>query len=190
MANSTTSPDHIRTMFSRAMSDMYRQEVPQYGTLMELVADVNAQTLDRKPGLKASLERAGELERLDIERHGAIRLGTAEELFTIRRVFAVMGMYPVGYYDLSVAGVPVHSTASARSKTAPCVRIPFGFLRRCCASTSSRIRSCATRPRPFWLAVRIFTARTIELIEEFERAGSTAAGGRIRSRGAGDIPLA
>ena len=29
----------------------------------------------------------------------------------LRRLFAVMGLYPVGYYDLSVAGVPVHSTA-------------------------------------------------------------------------------
>ncbi len=29
----------------------------------------------------------------------------------MRRVFAVMGMFPVGYYDLSTAGVPVHSTA-------------------------------------------------------------------------------
>ena len=27
---------------SRAMSDMYRQEVPQYGTLLDLVADINA----------------------------------------------------------------------------------------------------------------------------------------------------
>jgi uncharacterized glyoxalase superfamily metalloenzyme YdcJ len=29
----------------------------------------------------------------------------------MRRVFAVMGMFPVGYYDLSTAGVPVHATA-------------------------------------------------------------------------------
>ena len=33
-----------------------------------------------------------------------------EELAGLRRLFAVMGMYPVGYYDLSPAGVPVHST--------------------------------------------------------------------------------
>ncbi|RNK48461.1 2-oxoadipate dioxygenase/decarboxylase family protein, partial [Xanthomonas vasicola] len=43
--------------------------------------------------------------------HGAIRVATAAELATLRRLFAVMGMQPVGYYDLSVAGVPVHSTA-------------------------------------------------------------------------------
>ena len=33
--------------------------------------------------------------------------GTAAELAMMRRVFAVMGMAPVGYYDLSQAGVPV-----------------------------------------------------------------------------------
>lgn len=98
-------------MFSRAMSDMYRDEVPLYGQLLELVAQVNAQTLNEQPALNAQLLDDNELDRLNLERHGAIRLGTAEELFTARRLFAVMGMEPVGYYDLSVAGVPVHATA-------------------------------------------------------------------------------
>ncbi len=34
-----------------------------------------------------------------------------QELRVIGRMFRVMGMYPVGYYDLSMAVVPVHSTA-------------------------------------------------------------------------------
>ncbi|MBA2779483.1 2-oxoadipate dioxygenase/decarboxylase HglS [Billgrantia kenyensis] len=103
--------DQIRDLFSRAMSEMYRQEVPQYGTLVELVETVNREVLDADPALAAELEANGELARLDVERHGAIRVGTPEELAMLRRLFAVMGMYPVGYYDLSVAGVPVHSTA-------------------------------------------------------------------------------
>lgn len=40
MANTITA-DEIRENFSQAMSAMYQQEVPQYGTLTELVADVN-----------------------------------------------------------------------------------------------------------------------------------------------------
>lgn len=40
MANTITA-DEIRESFSQAMSAMYQQEVPQYGTLLELVADVN-----------------------------------------------------------------------------------------------------------------------------------------------------
>lgn len=75
---------------------MYRREVPAYGTLIDIVGRINAE----HEGIRS-----------DGERHGAIRLGTAEELSLIRRVFAVLGLHPVGYYDLSVAGLPVHSTA-------------------------------------------------------------------------------
>lgn len=103
--------DEIRSMFSTAMSDMYRAEVPQYGTLMELVAEINQGKLDADATLRDRLEHNDELDRIDLERHGAIRLGKPEELYNMRRLFAVMGMHPVGYYDLSVAGVPVHSTA-------------------------------------------------------------------------------
>lgn len=103
--------DQIRDMFSRAMSEMYRQEVPQYGTLIELVETINRELLDANPTLAMELDQSGELARLDVERHGAIRVGTAQELAMLRRLFAVMGMHPVGYYDLSMAGVPVHSTA-------------------------------------------------------------------------------
>jgi uncharacterized glyoxalase superfamily metalloenzyme YdcJ len=52
------NPDDIRTLFSRALSDMYRAEVPQYGALLELVADINDETLRRDRDLRASLERA------------------------------------------------------------------------------------------------------------------------------------
>lgn len=88
--------DLLRADFSQALSDMYRTEVPAYGTLIDIVGQINA---------------VHEGIRSDGERHGAIRLGTAEELNLIGRVFAVLGLHPVGYYDLSVAGLPVHSTA-------------------------------------------------------------------------------
>ncbi len=105
------SKDEIRSRFSRAMSVMYQQEVPQYGALLSLVHDINAEVLDADPALKKALQQQSELNRLDVERHGAIRVGSPAELKGIAQIFAVMGMYPVGYYDLSVAGVPVHSTA-------------------------------------------------------------------------------
>ncbi|MFY0728922.1 VOC family protein [Pseudomonas sp. NFX15] len=105
------SPDLIRQRFSKAMSDMYREEVPLYGALMELVEQTNRHLLDSDQQILQQLTSTGEIERLDLERHGAIRVGTAEELATLARLFAVMGMQPVGYYDLTPAGVPVHSTA-------------------------------------------------------------------------------
>ncbi|PBP52295.1 DUF1338 domain-containing protein [Pseudomonas syringae] len=104
-------PDQIRAGFSRAMSQMYKHEVPLYGTLMALVSEVNEQVMNHDSSVLDSLRQTGEIQRLDMERHGAIRVGTAQELATLARLFAVMGMQPVGYYDLSAAGVPVHSTA-------------------------------------------------------------------------------
>lgn len=68
------SPDQIRSWFAQAMSDMYRSEVPLYGDLMSLVAQVNAQTLQADPALAARLQRNDERARLDLERHGAIRV--------------------------------------------------------------------------------------------------------------------
>src|SRR3990167_10605879 len=78
---------------------------------MALVAETNSTVMASDKAVSDHLQRTGEIERLDMERHGAIRVGTPEELATIARLFAVMGMQPVGYYDLTPAGVPVHSTA-------------------------------------------------------------------------------
>ncbi len=125
MTEAMLPADAIRTLFSRAMSAMYRTEVPAYGTLMELVQAVNAECLEADPTEARRLQDLGELERISEERHGAIRLGTAAELAMMRRLFAVMGMYPVGYYDLSVAGVPVHSTAFRPVEEAALARNPF-----------------------------------------------------------------
>jgi hypothetical protein len=71
------SPDLIRQRFSKAMSDMYREEVPLYGALMELVEQTNRDVLARDPDIARQLDSTGEIQRLDMERHGAIRVGTA-----------------------------------------------------------------------------------------------------------------
>lgn len=105
------SADSIRSQFSAAMSNMYRQEVPAYADLLTIVNQVNQAVLDKDDLASWHLDSSEDLPRISQERHGAIRLGTAEELSMIRRVFAVMGMYPVGYYDLVKAGIPVHATA-------------------------------------------------------------------------------
>lgn len=164
-------PDEIRTQFSRAMSDMYRAEVPKYGTLMELVGEVNARALDRDPRLKEQLARAGELDRIDIERHGAIRLGTSTELATIRRVFAVMGMVPVGYYDLSAAGVPVHSTAFRPVDDVALARNPFRVFTS--LLRLDLIADAALRAEARTILDRrcIFTDGALRLVEKAEAAG-------------------
>ncbi|WP_315754650.1 MULTISPECIES: VOC family protein [unclassified Bradyrhizobium] len=163
--------DGIRTLFSRAMSEMYRAEVPQYGTLIELVSEVNRTTLQQSEQLRESLERSDELDRLSVERHGAIRLGRAEELFNVRRVFAVMGMHPVGYYDLSAAGVPVHATAFRPIDDAALRRNPFRIftsLLRLELIEDDALRAEAER---IVGERRIFTPRTLELVDVFETQG-------------------
>ena len=169
------SPDDIRKGFSKAMSDMYRDEVPLYGALMALVAETNTRVLASDSGLSRQLQRTGEIERLDMERHGAIRLGTAMELATIRRLFAVMGMQPVGYYDLTPAGVPVHSTAfravHERSLQASPFRV-FTSLLRLELIENSELRAFAENA----LAQRnIFTPGALALIEQAERDGGLNA---------------
>ncbi len=170
-ADRFVSPDHIRSLFSQAMSHMYRTEVPLYGTLVELVAEVNQQVLVEHPDTAQQMERSGERERLDVERHGAIRVGSAEELATLRRLFAVMGMHPVGYYDLSVAGVPVHSTAFRPVDAAALARNPFrvftSLLRlELIDDASLREQAAAILSRR-----RIFTVDALALIEQCEREG-------------------
>ena len=103
--------DDIRTRFSSAMSNMYREEVPAYGALLDLVVTNNEQYLQANNGFVEQLKQVENIDTLSDQRHGAIRLGKASELSMMRRIFAIMGMYPVGYYDLSVANIPVHSTA-------------------------------------------------------------------------------
>lgn len=165
------TPDDIRTRFSRTMSDMYRAEVPQYGTLMELVADVNGATLAADAELKASLERTDDLERIDLERHGAIRVGTAEELSTLRRLFAVMGMEPVGYYDLSVAGVPVHSTAFRPVLHENLARNPFRVFTSLLRLELIEDEALRSEAASILARRRIFTDGALELIGWFERTG-------------------
>lgn len=76
MSATYLSPDEIRASFSAAMSAMYKIEVPQYGALLSLVAEINDDVFAHDPALREALHRSGELPRLSVERHGAIRVGT------------------------------------------------------------------------------------------------------------------
>ncbi|WP_292529038.1 DUF1338 family protein [Methylocystis sp.] len=171
MHESSASADAIRAMFASAISDMYQAEAPQYRAMKALVAELNRQALAEDLPLKRRLRQSGEFERLDIERHGAIRVGTAEELSMLLRLFAIMGMAPVGYYDLSVAGLPVHSTAFRPIGEAAMRACPFRIfasLLRLDLIVDAKAREIAAKI----LAQRdIFTLRCRELIDLFEVRG-------------------
>ncbi|NCH86353.1 VOC family protein [Cronobacter dublinensis] len=170
MANSITA-DEIREHFSQAMSAMYQDEVPQYGTLLELVADVNLAVLESHPQLHEQLANADELARLNVERHGAIRVGTAEELATLRRIFAIMGMQPVGYYDLSQAGVPVHSTAFRPVDDVALARNPFRIFTSLLRLELIEDEKLRKRAAAVLSRRDIFTHRCYELLNIYDEQG-------------------
>lgn len=163
--------DEIRHKFSQAMSTMYQKEVPLYTDLIELVNEVNESVMQQQPEIKQQLINTGELERLSAERHGAIRLGTAQELETMRRLFAVMGMYPVGYYDLTPAGVPVHSTAFRAVSTEALNISPFRVFTSLLRLELIEEESLRNKAQQALENRNIFTDRAIELIETFEKQG-------------------
>lgn len=141
--------DSLRTTFALAMSAMYSAEVPLYSDLIRIVQNVNRTVLAQASssvstsspstlsqtdnGEKEAAAAAAvaptihhdSVERLTLERHGAIRLGTPQELHTVRRIFALMGMYPVGYYDLAVANLPMHATCFRPIASASLEANPF-----------------------------------------------------------------
>ncbi|MBR9857448.1 MAG: VOC family protein [Gammaproteobacteria bacterium] len=176
MAHDSFLPaDDIRTLFSESMSRMYQQEVPQYGTLMQLVAEINEQALADEPALQQRLQETGELDRLSLERHGAIRVGSAAELNMLRRVFAIMGMHPVSYYDLSEAGVPVHSTAFRPIDESSLRRNPFRIFTSLLRLELIEDEALRTRAAEILAGRDIFTAKARLLVAQAEAQGGLTA---------------
>ncbi|MEX1079911.1 MAG: VOC family protein [Homoserinimonas sp.] len=100
----------LRARFARSLSDLYGKEVPAYTTLVDVSAEVNRDYQEAHP---ETAERFGSISRVTAERHGAIRVGSTQEMAQVARVFAALGMHPVGFYDLRDAkpAIPVVSTA-------------------------------------------------------------------------------
>lgn len=166
--------DELRTDFASAMSVMYRKEVPLYGDLIDIVREVNTATLQKREGSDASSTSAAirtSSERLTLERHGAIRLGTPCELQTVKRIFKVLGMHPVGYYDLSVAGLPMHATCFRPRAVSSLDKNPFRVF-----TTLLRPELLASEEaRKLSLALlgerKIFTDELLELLDAAESQG-------------------
>ncbi|KAE8134249.1 hypothetical protein BDV38DRAFT_166107 [Aspergillus pseudotamarii] len=164
--------DALRAQFCHALSEMYKSEVPLYGDLVDLVWKADAEAINASQKQGTAVIDPDEIlpSRNRVERHGAIRLGTAYELSTIRRMFAIMGMFPVGYYDLSAAGFPMHATAFRPWTKKALSKNPFRVF-----TTVLRMELLTEKTRD--LAQRalrqrnIFTDRLVALIELAEKQG-------------------
>lgn len=150
------SPDSVRAMFASALSSMYRREVSQYGALLKLVSDINRQK-------QRHIE-----PRIEVERHGAIRLGTPEELAMMRRLFSVMGMHPVGYYDLTVASLPVHATCFRPLTKEALAYNPFRVFTSLLRLELIQDEALRSEAASILSKRNIFTHRCVELIKLFE----------------------
>lgn len=165
--------DDIRAQFCHALSEMYKSEVPLYGDLIDVVweADAKAVQNSQQSGAPQVIDPDDILpSRHRVERHGAIRLGTAHELATIRRMFAVMGMYPVGYYDLSLAGFPMHATAFRPKSQESLDKNPFRVF-----TTVLRMELLTEKTRELAKKAlqhrNIFTPRLLALLDIAESQG-------------------
>jgi len=174
--NGFVTTSDLRARFCAAMSRMYRNEVPAYATLVELVGDINAARLERDPALASELTATDGVERISAERHGAIRLGTAGELATMRRIFAVMGMYPVGYYDLTAAGIPVHSTAFRPIDPTALAANPFRVFTSLLRLDLIADADLRAEAEAILAQRRIFTDEALQLLEQAEREGGLGEG--------------
>lgn len=169
-ARQHVSPTYIRTLFSESLSEMYKSEVTLYADLVDVVNLVNNTLLDKNTDLRRELERKNDLNRLDLERHGAIRLGLPQELRAMARFLRTMDMVSVGYYDLTQAGLPIHATCfrttDLKSLAENPLRLFVSLLRPEYVSSDLRPLVEETLSKR-----RIFSSRAEELVAASEQFG-------------------
>ncbi len=115
---------------------------------------------------------ADELARLNVERHGAIRVGTAQELATLRRDVCHYGDVP-GELLRSLAG---RGAGTFRQHFGPLMMllwrvIPSAFLPPYSALSLSRTKFLRQKAAEILRQRDIFTPRCRQLLEEYEQQG-------------------
>ncbi|WP_229117238.1 2-oxoadipate dioxygenase/decarboxylase [Enemella dayhoffiae] len=137
----------LRARLASSLSSLYGREVPAYRTLVQVAEAVNHRVLGRDG---SAAERLGSMERVTAERHGAIRVGTPRELSQVARIFAAVGMYPTGFYDLRDAApnpIPVVSTAFRPLRREELARNPFRMFTSLLITDDRRFFDAETQQR-------------------------------------------
>lgn len=163
----------LRARFAVRLADLYGVEVPAYTTLVEVSTQVNERVLAREG---AAAERLGSIERVTAERHGAIRVGSPEEMAQVARVFGALGMHPTGFYDLRDAApqpIPVVSTAFRPHAADELAKNPFRVFTSMLVPQDRRFFSEDQERRltEFLAARRLFAPELLELADRAEADG-------------------
>jgi uncharacterized glyoxalase superfamily metalloenzyme YdcJ len=157
MPTKFVKPSWIRTEIVRQILAMFERTMPIYEQMFAVARDINS--------------RAGksEAQRLGKIMHGAIRCASNEELRDISDLFAVMGNYPVNYYDLREK-VSVESTAF-RPSTAK--EIEENGFRIFCSRLSLECIPAEQRAyvKDIIARRRLFSPELHELIDDHKRQG-------------------
>lgn len=165
-------PTELRARFARSLSTLYGSEVPAYNTLVEVSEAVNADVLE---ALGPEAERLGSIARVTAERHGAIRVGTPEEIAQVGRIFGACGMFPVGFYDLREANrpIPVVSTAFRPIDGAELAANPFRVFTSLLVSDDRRFFDARTQAQleEFLGARKLFPDELLDLADLAEKGG-------------------
>ncbi len=172
----------LRTRFATRLSALYGKEVPAYQTLVEVSHEVNRRVLAREG---AHAERLGSIDRVTAERHGAIRVGSAHELAQVGRLFAAMGMFPCGFYDLRDAAptpVPVVSTAFRPRSRDELATNPFRVFTSVLVPEDRRFfdADLERRLQSFLAARELFPAELLELADAAVVQGELSAADAAR----------
>ncbi len=166
---SKADPREMQNRLFDSLSASFATEVPLYGKSLDVNLACNLIACDLLalafPGFSMTADR---IEAASGERHGAIRIGTPEEYRWVARFFAVFGMEPHNFYDMSRVGAksqPVIATAF-RSREHPEHRVFSSLLMTEYFDDETRLRIEGL------LAQRsVWTDRAKELIEKAERDG-------------------
>lgn len=173
---SQVGPTQLRARLARSLSALYGTEVPAYNTLVEVSEAVNADVL---AAMGPDAERLGSIARVTAERHGAIRVGTPEEIAQVARVFGACGMHPVGFYDLREASppIPVVSTAFRPIDPEELAANPFRVFTSLLVVDDRRFFDAATQAQleDFLGARRLFPGELLDLADLAEKAGGLSS---------------
>lgn len=176
MTDAVLDTTTLRARFAARLSALYGREVPAYTLLVEVTEQVNRRVMARD-GDRA--ERLGTLARVTAERHGAIRVGTPEELAQVARVFGALGMHPTGFYDLRDAHpqpVPVVSTAFRPEAPDELARNPFRVFTSMLVPEDRRFfdEDLERRLRRFLASRRLFPELLLVLADRATAEGGLA----------------
>ncbi|MEL6499697.1 MAG: DUF1338 family protein [Planctomycetota bacterium] len=151
------------------LSLMFGREVPLYDKSLAVNDACNRVVCDLLSAMHQGLAISdGQIEKTSGERHGAIRIGRADEYRWIGRFFACFGMHPHNFYDMTSVGAksqPVIATGF-RSVVHPEHRVFTSLLQTSYFDDETKARVDAL------LETRqVFSDRAIRLIEKAEAAG-------------------